>query len=188
MKIKAVLEDGGDCGSSTTSIGCHAGFWRAFGLYSPIRIYTYQKPAMETYATTIHELAHASHWKMEGSITFDFNSIDNKVKESWARGVQWELGRMTYPNYLGREFSTGDYTLVVSDMIDNDFGVDEDEQPPTNEGYYNNFNDQVSGYTIRQIEDALVDQKTWNGWRDNIIRKYTNSTESNLNRLFRAYE
>jgi hypothetical protein len=187
MKIKAALQDEGGCGGSA-SAACHTSFWRAFGLYSPIRIYTYQRPAIFTYATTIHELAHASHWKMENSITGNFNSISSKVKESWARGVQWELGRMTYPNYLGREFETNDYTLVVSDMIDDDFGVDEDEHPRTNKGYYNDPNDQVSGYTIRQIEDALVDQKTWNDWRDNIIRKYTNSTEDNLNRLFRAYE
>jgi hypothetical protein len=178
MKIRAYLENISDEGS----LGTHAAGWRAFGLYSPIKIYTYQRPAIETYATTIHELAHASHWHMNRS---DFSDTETKVKESWARGVQWELGRMTYPNYLGREFSRGDYTLVVSDMIDNDINTTE---PRTNFGYYRNVNDQVSDYTIKQIEDALNGQKNWNSWRNNIINRYNNPTEVNLNRLYLAYE
>ncbi|PCI33329.1 MAG: hypothetical protein COB60_07870 [Flavobacteriaceae bacterium] len=178
MKIRAYLENV----SNEGSLGAHAAGWRAFGLYSPIKMYTYQRPAIETYATTIHELAHASHWHMDRS---DFSDTETKVKESWARGVQWELTRMTYPDYLSREFRRDDYTLVVSDMIDDDFETEEDT---TNKGYYESPNDQVSGYTIRQIEDALLHQKTWNSWRDNIISKYTNPTEEHLTRLFSAYE
>ena len=26
---------------------------------------------------------------------------DARLKESWARGVEWELSRMVYPNYVG---------------------------------------------------------------------------------------
>ena len=114
MKIRAYLENVSDEGS----LGTHNSGWRAFGLHSPIKIYTYNRQSRDTYSTTIHELAHASHWEMDRNI---FRNTDTKVKESWARGVQWELGRMTYPNYLGRERSTGDYTLVVSDLIDDDF-------------------------------------------------------------------
>jgi hypothetical protein len=46
------------------------------------------------------------------------------------------------------------------------------------------WNDNVTGYTIRQIEDALIAQKTWNAWRDNIKSKYDNATENNLDALF----
>ncbi|AWG21746.1 hypothetical protein FFWV33_09435 [Flavobacterium faecale] len=46
------------------------------------------------------------------------------------------------------------------------------------------FNDNVDGYTIRQIEDALIGQKKWNDWRDNIKNKYENETENNLDALF----
>lgn len=97
-------------------LGSHSSIWRAFGLSTPIKIYAYANSSQQVYATTIHELAHASHWNMDRS---DFRGTESKVKESWARGVQWELTRMIYPNYLGRERSTGNYTLVVSDMIDN---------------------------------------------------------------------
>jgi len=182
LKIKAVRQGGGDCGINTSSIGCHTSGWRSFGLYSPIKIYTYGHSTVSTYATTIHELAHASHWITN---RYAYNKTEDKVKESWATGVQWELTRMVYPDYKGRWRSTGDYTLVVSDMIDTSISDD------TNYGYgYDALDteDEVSGYTIRQIEDALKGQKTWNAWRDNIISKYGNTTEDNLNRLFRAYE
>ena len=48
--------------------------------------------------------------------------------------------------------------------------------------------DQVSGYSILELEDALYEKETWNGWRDKIISKYDNTTEANLTNLFLAYE
>lgn len=66
-----------------------------------------------------------------------------------------------YPTY------SGVYSGVVEDMID---GIS---------GY-----DQVSGYSILQIEDALIGQKTWDGWKNNIKNKYNNATENNMDALF----
>ena len=92
---------------------------------------------------------------------------------------------MVYPNYLGRERSTGDYTLVVADMIDDpstdhlNFGF----------GYYSSdYQDKVHGYTIRQIEDALIGIKKWNEWKNNIKNRYYNETRENLDLLFSSYE
>ena len=80
-------------------------------------------------------------------------TLIKKVKESWARGVEWELTRMIYPSseYKGREFNRGDYTLVVADMIDGSAT----SSTRINKGYID-ANDQVSGYTIKQIEDQKV--------------------------------
>ena len=50
--------------------------------------------------------------------------------------------------------------------------------------YNNNGTDNVEGYTIRQIEDALNGQTTWAGWRNNIKSKFVNSSEGNLEALF----
>lgn len=44
--------------------------------------------------------------------------------------------------------------------------------------------DQVSGYTERQIEDALQSKKTWTDWKNNIINKYSNGTETKLHDCF----
>ena len=46
------------------------------------------------------------------------------------------------------------------------------------------YMDRVSGYTIRQIEDALVGQKSWNNWKNNIKNRYNNETKDNLDAAF----
>ncbi len=48
--------------------------------------------------------------------------------------------------------------------------------------------DEVSGYTIRQIEDALYGQKHWNSLRDNIKSKYNNPTEKYIDELFNNWK
>lgn len=135
-------------------------------------MYNPDRQSMHIYGTVIHELAHASHWNMVGAWSFNFGT-DTIVVESWARGVQWELTRMVYPNYNptcwraihGEPYSY--YTGVVKDMIDGRSGYD-----------------QVSGYTIRQIEDALDGSETWNEWITSIKNSYENETEENLDDLF----
>ena len=70
--------------------------------------------------------------------------------------------------------------------------IDDSSTDKTNNGLGSKIKDgnldQVSGYTIRQIEDALISVKTWNEWRDNIKDKYENATENNLDVLFEAWK
>ena len=165
VKIRAFNQNVSEEGS----LGTHSAFWRVFGLKSRIKIYTYGRPAIDTYSTTIHELAHASHWNMG----YDFYQTEAKAKESWARGVEWDLTRMIYPSYKSVEIRPR-YTLVVKDMIDNDNRF----------GNTMTLNENVSGYSIRQIEDALRYKRTWNTWRNNILNGYNNDTEDHLEELF----
>ena len=90
---------------------------------------------------------------------------------------------MVYPSskYKGREWNNNDYTLVVADMIDSE------STASTNNGF-KKTTDEVSGYTIKQIEDVLEDTSSWNNWRDNIKSRYSNPTKNNLEKLFKAYE
>jgi hypothetical protein len=37
---------------------------------------------------------------------------------------------------------------------------------------------------MKELEDALNEQKTWSNWRDNIKNKYNNRTESKIDELF----
>jgi hypothetical protein len=154
--------------------GSHCKDCRFAGILPRLKIYANNRTVDEIYATTIHELAHASHWEFRKN---NWNETSDKLKESWARGVQWALTRLRYPNYRGGTTIMPNYTQIVVDLIDtqaNDF---------TNNGL--NFPlDQVEGYTIRQIEDALRGQSSWNGWRDNIRNSYENTTENNLDALF----
>lgn len=159
--------------TNSSSNGNHAAWRRVLGILSRIKIWRNNRDSDEIYATTIHELAHASHWDMGRG---NFNNTQTKVKESWARGVQWDLTRMKYAGYRGGATIRPYYTQVVVDMID---GPRDD-----NNGSENSSEDNVSGYTIRQIEDALRGQRTWNGWGNNIKNRYNNATESNLDQLF----
>lgn len=159
MKISAMH-------SAADGINGDTSHWRqdlTAGILPMIRIYA-RDYCDEYYGTTIHELAHASHCNMG---TWTFEATSDKVRESWARGVQWELTRMVYPNYAIYE-KRPDYTLVVKDMIDNDSSP----------------YDRVTGYTISQLEKSLVGQKTWDNWKNKIKNDYDNPTENNLDQLF----
>jgi len=173
VKIRAFKEHISEDGN----LGTHEANWRAFGINSRIKMYTYGAPAIETYSTTIHELAHASHWNMG----YDFYQTESIVKESWARGVEWDLTRMIYPDYepwycnsLCVEPSSRSYTGVVQDLIDDDNRF----------GNTSLLGEEVTGYSIRQIEDALRYRRTWDTWRNNILNGYNNDTEDNLEALF----
>ena len=136
------------------------------------------------YGTVIHELAHAAHWNMGRR---DYNRADIVVAESWANGVEWELTRMVYSTYVPW-YNRLAYTGIVQDMIDG-------TKTTTSSSYYESrskpfvyseksYSDKVSGYTIRQLEDALRGKRTWNDWRDNIKNKYNNGTENHLDAAF----
>lgn len=163
MKIKAYNESNNEINAS------HKEERRFLG--AQLKIYNPQRQTDEIYGTVIHELAHASHWDMSRS---DFDNSESIVKESWARGVQWELTRMVYLNYNSDFENRPKYTLVVRDMIDND-------------GFYGKtgtFGENVSGYTIKQIENSLRFAKSWDEWKNKIKNDYENSTENNLDALF----
>jgi hypothetical protein len=169
--------------TNNNSNGIYQSWNRFLGLGNPIHIYNNQKLPdpdilmQNIYATTIHELAHASHWNISSST---YNACNPKVKESWARGVQWELTRMVWSSYRGGATNRPFYTQVVVDMIDGSNDI-------TNNGEPNISFDNVNSYSIRQIEDALVGQTNWIGWRDNIKHLHNNATEQNLDALFNAW-
>lgn len=147
--------------------GYHQKDLRIFGIVPRLNIYNPQKQTQEIYATTIHELAHASHWELRKN-NWNDNNLESKVKESWARGVQWELTRMVYPSY--QPFYFGDYTGVVQDLIDGKSGYD-----------------QVENYTIKEIEGVLSSTSSWDSWKNNLKNRYNNATENNLDAVFNRW-
>lgn len=179
MKIIAFYKNNDD------KNGSYAKDLRLFGIFAPIRMYNPERSSSQIYATTIHELAHGSHWELRQN-DWNFDQTSEKVKESWARGVEWELTRMKYPlPYRGRTWNLAnrDYTLVVIDMMDGR----ETAATRTNLGFVDE-RDEVSGYTIKQIENTLSNTSSWKGWCNNIKNRYSNPTKNNLDKLFRAYE
>jgi hypothetical protein len=162
---------------SDDSNGSHCKDCRAFGALPWLKIWNNGGTCEQVYATTIHELAHASHWELRRNNWSD-NNTEERVKESWARGVQWALGRLRYPNYVGGATIRPSYTQLVVDMIDPNYA-----SALTNE---NNglWNDNVTGYSIKQIEDVLGSTSNWQDWENHIRNTYNNATENNLQALF----
>lgn len=153
--------------------GYHAPAWR-FVAGSQIHVYRPNRGIIAIFATTIHELAHASHWRMD---KWHYNNGSDKLVESWATGVQYAISHSVWGQYEGRnDDMPTDYTNVVLDMMD--------KATDKNAGREDPAEDSVEGYTIKQLEDALEGQTAFNGYRDNIKNLYDNATENNLDALF----
>jgi hypothetical protein len=142
----------------------------------------FDNDSREIFGTTIHELTHASHWYNFGYT--DINWLLNKrITESWAVGVSAVITNDIYStnDYEIKQTETiaqmsDGYTSIVWDMID-DF--------PQHAGDPAYPDDQVSGYTLSQIENALPGNLgSWWTWRDRIKAQYTNPTEEHLDKLF----
>lgn len=179
LKLRAIYE-------ANSSNGSHCAACLFLGLGSAIKIYNPQNESRAIYGTTIHEIAHASHWNMDHG---NYNNGELILLETWARGVQRDLTRIVYPTYsLDFSYSRRAYTGLVEDLLDGN-------KTRTSYYYYLNednpwvsltksYSDQVSGYSIRQLEDALKSERTWNDWKNKIKNLYNNATENNLDASF----
>ena len=167
-----------------------------FWLSPQIKIYAYTdagnwETGESIFGTTIHELAHASHWEIGynyGQYVVDAIFSEPFLPESWAYGVESVITSNTYGNNwyqdqgipLSSILGNGGYTPIVWDMIDN-------FNQRTNYGVAYPI-DNVSDYSLTQLENALYNNNTWTSWRDAIINNYDNPSESYLNELFGNYK
>lgn len=153
------------------------------------------------FATTVHELAHVSHWEIgysTGQYVIDYLADDPFLPESWATGVEHTVINRVYPaSLVGSanfpydrnrqdwtlqkiQTDSDGYTPIVIDMIDNFNQSSKNSSRP---------NDRVSGYTLGQLEDALPSSYgNWWKWRNRIRSMYNNPAENaELDYLFREY-
>lgn len=161
----------------------------------------------DLFATTIHELAHVSHWEIGYStaqFVIDALADDPFLPESWAIGVEHTVINIVYPvtivgvnnfpydenlqNQTLREIQTDSegYTPIVIDMIDN---INQSTTRINGAIDPNRPNDRVSGYTLGQLEDALPGSfGSWWTWRTRLREMYNNPTDgAELDYLFREY-
>lgn len=90
-----------------------------FGL-SDIRIFYKadgNKTSRDLFQTTAHEIAHSAHrlWSRK-----NYRNESHKMKDSWARGVEWWMVKKFYATDWLDPYHNSQYTLVVRDLIDND--------------------------------------------------------------------
>lgn len=168
MKIRAYEE----FGSNDNAFGTHKKERRFLG--AQIKIHTYGK-ADRTYATVIHELAHAAHWNLRRGKHYDQTEL--RIRESWARGVEWVLTREVYPKYTIHA-KKPEYTLIVKDLIDSDNRFGNTHSP----------GEAVSHYSLQQIEATLKQTTSWEKWKANLKNNYVNDSKDHLSTLFDYWE
>lgn len=154
------------------------------------------------YASTIHELTHVAHRKMDPGMfsLFHAGSCNRAIlKETWAEGVETELTNFRYliltsgayynasNNFLGWNFwrqqqridDMTEYTPLVKDLSD-DYNQNNEypflnPRPPI---------DRVEGYFLSQIEAALDGCRDLNCWKNNLKNMYYKPSEIFLDELF----
>ncbi|WP_412466722.1 hypothetical protein [Pedobacter sp. KLB.chiD] len=119
------------------------------------------------------------HWKIDHSHYNNNDLATNMMAESWARGSQWFLTKMEYPNYPGGSVYLPKYTNVVIDLVDANGSFD-------NNGF-SDSRDLVSGYSMIQIQDALNGASNGTDWKNNLKDNYENNTKQHLDALFNAW-
>jgi hypothetical protein len=141
------------------------------------------------FATTIHELAHAAHWRIGMTYTAYSTNVGQagRLAESWATMVGWYITRDTYQapliqngqfwqpwmekddeqlralaNMSGGNVISNDpwYTPLFVDLIDDYNQVVNGAGRPV---------DVVSGYQINYLQNVLIQRPTnWYMYRDHV--------------------
>lgn len=140
--------------------------------------------------TTFHELAHSTHARHRGLLRF--TQSETRMRETYAKTIEWYLTTKMYRdirpdlNIIYRSNFQYDYpafdpdftvyTSLMVDLIDNFNQRTE----------YGNIYvlDNVSGFTINQVENEVMQTRKFSELKTNLIDNYDNPTEGNLNELF----
>jgi len=155
-----------------------------------IKIFRQDRNCQQIYATTIHELAHASHWNLVDHTDyyyFEGSPSSYVVHETFAVGISYAITRLEYPLHRGKSYTNPDYSNIVMDLIDNPSMEGPSSSTPLNIGWHIYQGDSVEGYTIKQVQDAIIGEKTLYGWRDNLKEDTNNATENHVDEVFDHY-
>ncbi|MBO4455929.1 MAG: hypothetical protein J5695_04010 [Bacteroidales bacterium] len=117
------------------------------------------------YGTTIHELTHAMHYGIDSDLYY---SIQPRVKESLARGIELYLTTQRYPGYTVG-YNINRYTALMRDLTDgvktvscSYYYYDDTGSTPIEPMTYN---DNVNGsYTYAELVEAIKTCTTPQQW------------------------
>jgi hypothetical protein len=171
--------------------------WRYWFTWPQVRVYAKENrmnrinycPDEVFLSTTYHELGHGIHWDLPGR----FLSVDKNVVESWGRVVQWFCTNDDYRrkglimNHLGglQSLKFDDYqmkkgyTPIFIDLIDNHNQravTGNNSLPPDN----------VSGFTLNEIQNSLSNSCNFSEIRDKLIA-LNRAPEADIRTLFDYY-
>ncbi|WP_036382712.1 hypothetical protein [Muricauda sp. MAR_2010_75] len=161
------------------------------------------------YGAVIHEMTHASHYRMDRSFFINPRAAGctlQTMAESWAVGVETVVTNDRYfklnPNYKAsnrignsrpldlynsfkqneiiKSGSKEEYTPIVIDLIDN-----YNQKVELNDSSLPI--DCVNGYSLKQIQTSLNNVRGPHSWKENLIKQHQNPTEGFVEELFNVY-
>lgn len=116
-----------------------------------------------------------------------------RLMETWAQTIETEFVLERYRNLPDGEGSNYNYinfnyqnVPIIQDQFYTSGGIDMIDDFNQRSEFNNSALpiDNVDGYTLEQLEDALVGANTWLQWRLQLADLFDNPTESNLRQLF----
>lgn len=149
-----------------------------------IGILVYKRSSYEIYGTTIHEVAHSSHyWNMKTTSAglpqaAEFSLLSKTYLDTYATGVQNHFIVKRYKDDKYKRLYDIQYTGLVEDLMDSD------GQSKCQDGV-----DKVSNFSITSIETAFFQNKKFSSMKNYLRdknpsgkdgRKYTSSDLDNL--------
>ncbi|WLD23279.1 hypothetical protein NU10_11250 [Flavobacterium dauae] len=161
------------------------------------------------YATTVHELTHSGHRKMDPGM-FSIFHLGNKERllmcESWAEGVETIVTNDRYNNLFasngyGTYRSTNSWNQVVALRGWNGWRQNQaisgmNEYTPLVIDLVDDFNqqqalnnnnlpmDRVTGYNLGEIKSALNDARTLEEWKNRLLNNFNNNTGPFIDDVF----
>lgn len=161
------------------------------------------------YSTTVHELTHSGHRKMDPGM-FSWFHHGNKERllmcESWADGVETILTNNRYntmfaANNYGNYRATNSWNETAAIRTWN--GYKQNQSPLEMNAYtplvvdlIDNFNqrqalndndlplDRVTGYNLGEIQSALNDARTLEEWKNRLLNNFNNNTGPFIDDVF----
>ncbi len=150
----------------------------------------------DIYSTMMHEMGHMSHiFKSPNSFQVTYIGEPMAV-ESFAYAVEYYFTLPYYPNQVqdfperredqinrgGRSWQYTPFFIDLRDAQNQRVGL-------PNGGVADDYaNDEVSGYTLQQMQNALNNRTTLWGVQQYLINHYSNATEGNIAEMRSFYE
>lgn len=158
------------------------------------------------FGTTIHELAHASHWELGfTSVEWLTNNNKKRFSEAWAIGVEYKITNDVYQslsfvpplinNYVYNYQSNQNYTLAQIPNQVTYFPLFVDLMDNLNQSSIQTSypNDLVSGFTLSRLELNLANNPSnWDGMRNACVQLQNfgvqGGTQANIYYIFDNYK
>ncbi|MEW2920034.1 hypothetical protein AB1A65_01105 [Muricauda sp. ANG21] len=163
----------------------------------------------EIYALVSHEMAHASHYRMDRDFFINIRAAGctlQTMAESWATGVETEVTNDRYLGLSSNYVSTGSYrNYRPLNLFNSERQAREIKHKSNNEytpiviDLIDDFNqrfelsilalpiDRVKGYSLKQIQTSLNHARGPHGWKERLKSQHYNSTEGFIDELFGVY-